>query len=424
MVALDRAPIADFTASTADGVLTLRTSALVLRYRIDGGRFSPGDLSITSLGGHWSAHPSWSAAVGHSNLGGWIRALDNKAGPVALHPGLLARRGLVSPRRLHRRAADTGSIAHQGRAGIRAAPVAGGVPGRLLLRVRPATTAPRCATFGRLSGPAPLLPRKAFGVWFSRYFAYRASEYPALLRASSASTTCRWTRCRSTPTGSGKPARSSNVSPGGCSARPAPTPGTAGSGTTRCSRTRRRSIAGRTGRASSRAQHPPVDRQHRPEVRRDGGEDRAAAAGPRLHRRADRPAGRVLRLRPHEGHVSSRRTSRCTRRSRRTGSTSGGSTGAATRRPRSAPGLTPDTYLNRQYTKHLHHHGDRWLVLSRVGGSHQGGDPAAGPGSRHLCRAPIGDPLHRRHLRDLADAGVRGEADGGRRQRRDALRQP
>src|SRR5581483_115241 len=45
-----------------------------------------------------------------------------------------------------------------------------------------------------------------------------------------------------------------------------------------------------------------------------------------------------------------------------------------------APGLTPDTYLHRQYTKHIDHHGDRWLVLSRIGASYQGGDSAAGPG--------------------------------------------
>ncbi len=37
------------------------------------------------------------------------------------------------------------------------------------------------ADLKRLTGPAPLLPRKAFGVWFSRYWAYRQDEYPPLL---------------------------------------------------------------------------------------------------------------------------------------------------------------------------------------------------------------------------------------------------
>jgi alpha-glucosidase (family GH31 glycosyl hydrolase) len=50
----------------------------------------------------------------------------------------------------------------------------------------------------------------------------------------------------------------------------------------------------------------------------------------------------------------------------------------------SAPGLTPDTWVNLQYAKQLAADGDRWLVLSRVGGSHGGagtdGDSAAGPG--------------------------------------------
>jgi alpha-glucosidase (family GH31 glycosyl hydrolase) len=46
----------------------------------------------------------------------------------------------------------------------------------------------------------------------------------------------------------------------------------------------------------------------------------------------------------------------------------------------SAPGLTPDTWFNLLYAKQLHAQGSRWLVLSRVGGSHQGDDPVAGPG--------------------------------------------
>src|SRR5436305_2016228 len=33
----------------------------------------------------------------------------------------------------------------------------------------------------RLTGPAPLLPRKAFGVWFSRYYPYSADDYRSLL---------------------------------------------------------------------------------------------------------------------------------------------------------------------------------------------------------------------------------------------------
>ena len=37
------------------------------------------------------------------------------------------------------------------------------------------------ADLRRLTGPAPLLPRQAFGVWFSRYFACSQSIYPPLL---------------------------------------------------------------------------------------------------------------------------------------------------------------------------------------------------------------------------------------------------
>ena len=44
-----------------------------------------------------------------------------------------------------------------------------------------ATCAGRCATCARSPAPAPLLPRKAFGVWYSRYWPYSAADWQALI---------------------------------------------------------------------------------------------------------------------------------------------------------------------------------------------------------------------------------------------------
>jgi hypothetical protein len=180
MVAQDRTPIASYISAVAHGVLTIRTSALVLRYRVAGGRLSPADLTITAAGRGWSARPSWTASGGRgssapSNLGGWIRGLDDKAGPVALHPGLLTRAGwyLLD---------DSTDALLTARA-----------PGYAL---RPAQAtyedgyffgyghdyARGLSDLRTLSGPAPLLPRSAFGVWFSRYYPYAEADYKGLLR--------------------------------------------------------------------------------------------------------------------------------------------------------------------------------------------------------------------------------------------------
>ncbi|HWH44335.1 MAG TPA: TIM-barrel domain-containing protein, partial [Thermoleophilaceae bacterium] len=109
------------------------------------------------------------------NLGGWYRALDLAGKSVRLHDGLLSREGFYllddtqtalltdEPPGFEARPARTGSY----RDGYLFAYGTDYSRGLRDLRL--------------LTGSAPLLPRRAFGVWFSRYFAYRQSDYGPLV---------------------------------------------------------------------------------------------------------------------------------------------------------------------------------------------------------------------------------------------------
>src|SRR5579875_3097493 len=174
MVAVHRPLTTPFTTSVRHGVRIIRTSALTLRYREGSGRFSPANLTISPAHGSWRAHPRWGQAAPNKTLGGWVRALDHATGAVSLHPGLLSRTGW-------RLLDDTHDVI-----------LTRGAPGVAVRR--PDGTYQDGYFFGygedyatalqdlrRLSGPAPLPPQKAFGVWFSRYWPYDAAGYHSLL---------------------------------------------------------------------------------------------------------------------------------------------------------------------------------------------------------------------------------------------------
>ncbi|HWA64878.1 MAG TPA: TIM-barrel domain-containing protein [Mycobacteriales bacterium] len=174
MVAQDRTPIGAYTSSVSGGVLTIRTAALVLRYRIAGGQLSPSDLSIVPKAGGWAARPSWSDPAGRGNLGGWVRGLDDDAGPVPLHPGLLTRAGwyLLDD--------TTDALLTARPPGYATRPLQADYQDGYFFGYGH-DYARGLSDLRTLSGPAPLLPRSAFGVWFSRYFPYSAADYKTLL---------------------------------------------------------------------------------------------------------------------------------------------------------------------------------------------------------------------------------------------------
>jgi hypothetical protein len=182
-----------------DGVRVIKTSKATLYYRIGSGPFSPSNLSLR-IGrgkGAWTAAPAFGSpsterAGGaepdvtppipgdpaprvQGNLGGWFRGLDGQGGPVPLHDGILSRDGWYllddtisplltdggrwyAPRPEHSGAYQDGYLfayGHDYEAGLR--------------------------DFRELAGPAPLLPRQAFGNWFSQYTFFSASAYEQLL---------------------------------------------------------------------------------------------------------------------------------------------------------------------------------------------------------------------------------------------------
>lgn len=185
------------------GILEIGTRAMTLRYRGETvpGTVSAGDLEVVASGsGNFRGEPEFPPAPppdpgppsyevspytvtedpGYrprtsGNLGGWYRGLDLAGGPVRLHDGLLSRDGWYllddthtallkdeppgfEPRPAHEGAYRDGYVFAYGHDYAR---------GLRDLRL--------------LTGAAPLLPRRAFGVWFSRYFAYRQSDYAPLL---------------------------------------------------------------------------------------------------------------------------------------------------------------------------------------------------------------------------------------------------
>jgi alpha-glucosidase (family GH31 glycosyl hydrolase) len=160
-----------FTTSVTRGWRVIRTAKLTLRYRRASGPFTTANVQLRIGKG-----PVVAPATGpsKSNLGGWTRALDNVSGPVPLNDGLLSRDGWFV-------LDDSKTVLLSG---------TGFAP-------RPATRTPYqdwyLFAYGdsyrsglkdlrTLTGPAPLLPRRAFGVWFSRYYPYTDSEVKGLVQ--------------------------------------------------------------------------------------------------------------------------------------------------------------------------------------------------------------------------------------------------
>jgi glycosyl hydrolase family 31/ricin-type beta-trefoil lectin protein/uncharacterized protein DUF5110/carbohydrate binding protein with CBM6 domain len=111
-----------------------------------------------------------------STLGGWTRSLDNPpVVPAPEHPGLLNRGGwyLLDDTRTALLSAD-----HT----VTDRPSHGAQPYQDGYFFGYGTDYRRAlADLNALTGPAALLPQSAYGLWFSRYFAYPAADYPPLL---------------------------------------------------------------------------------------------------------------------------------------------------------------------------------------------------------------------------------------------------
>jgi hypothetical protein len=192
-----------YTTAVNAGTVVIRTSRITLSYSVGSGPFTAANLKldVDVDGAPVLATPQWNGptysppldAVGplgylgaqdqpdtggpptSGNLGGWARSLDQQSGPIVLHPGLLSRDGWFF-------IDDTRSAALSGGgASFATRPAHVGAYQDGYLFGYGHDYAAGLADYRLLSGPAPLLPRKAFGVWFSRYYAYSEQDYHALL---------------------------------------------------------------------------------------------------------------------------------------------------------------------------------------------------------------------------------------------------
>ena len=169
-----RLPVPAFRRREEDGWLIIETGSLSLKYRKESGRFTSQNLSVRL---EVSGRPvDWTPGRTDSgNLRGTTRALDGVKGASSIEPGLLSRDGWVVldesarplfddsdwPWPMPRPAGDRQDLyffgyGHDYKGALR--------------------------DFARLAGPIPMPPRFAFGVWWSRYWAYSDRELRELVR--------------------------------------------------------------------------------------------------------------------------------------------------------------------------------------------------------------------------------------------------
>jgi hypothetical protein len=172
-------PTAAFERRVEDGDLLIDTGALRLRYRRDSGPFGADNLVIQVRRGAEivDARPDWSYAPQPGNLGGWRRGLDNERDPQPLFEGLLSRAGWYLLN-------DSQTVLLTDTApGFVQRPDAGGVYQDGYLFGYGLDYAQGLADLRSLTGAAPLLPKKALGVWFSRWWSYTDPEWREQVRA-------------------------------------------------------------------------------------------------------------------------------------------------------------------------------------------------------------------------------------------------
>ncbi len=165
----------DFVRRIDGDTLIIETSALILRYQRNSGPFTPENLSIEVQRGAQTvvARPDWSFAPQPGNLGGWRRGLDNEKDPQPLHEGVLSREGWYLLN-------DSNTVLLTDTPpGFKTRPASGGHYQDGYLFGYGLDYARGLQDLRHLTGAAPLLPKKALGVWFSRWWSYTAEEWIA-----------------------------------------------------------------------------------------------------------------------------------------------------------------------------------------------------------------------------------------------------
>ena len=158
-----------FETSVRRGTRIIRTSRLVLRWRRGSSGFDGESLRLT-VGGK-SVRPR--LGPNPSPLGGWRRSLDITDGPVPLHEGMLSRAGWYL--------LDDSETAILTGDRHRARPEHEGKYQDLYLFAYGRRYSRGLRDLRALTGAAPLLPRKAFGVWFSRWWPYGEEDWRSIV---------------------------------------------------------------------------------------------------------------------------------------------------------------------------------------------------------------------------------------------------
>jgi alpha-glucosidase (family GH31 glycosyl hydrolase) len=155
--------------SARRGVRVIDTGRVVLRWRRGSGPFGAKNLSVRI--GTRVVHPQ--PGPNPDPLGGWRRSLDLVDGPVPLHEGMLSRAGwYVLDDTKTALMADDWFAPRRARSGDYQDLYLFAYGSDYLRGLRDLRV---------LTGAAPLLPRKAFGVWFSRYWPYSSDDLMALV---------------------------------------------------------------------------------------------------------------------------------------------------------------------------------------------------------------------------------------------------
>ncbi len=162
-------PPASFDLVEGPDLLQVHTHRLHLRY--DKRRFTTRGLSVQTTGAALSYHRTWRYGLPYVNFGGTARTLDEADGAVPLEDGVLSRHGIAT--------IDDSATALIEPDGSFAERRPGNADLYLFGYGRDYKAALKA--FYAITGPQPLLPRYALGNWWSRYHAYSAQEYLALM---------------------------------------------------------------------------------------------------------------------------------------------------------------------------------------------------------------------------------------------------
>ena len=158
-----------YSTTVDDGWRVIRTSRLELRWR-RGGDFGADDLVLRFRDGHRTHEVAPQPDAEHDYLGGWTRALDLSDGPEPLNHGVLTREGWYV---LDDSA--TALLVDDG-ADFQVRPEPKGDYRDWYVFAYGHDYRRALSDLRTLTGSAPLLPRNAFGVWFSKYFAFTEQE--------------------------------------------------------------------------------------------------------------------------------------------------------------------------------------------------------------------------------------------------------